>query len=502
MWSWRVLPLLVLVLLTGVVPLSGAAAQDESATPTDPATPVVGLTELEWVPCEGVSDTECAWLSVLVDPADPNGPRLDLRLARVPAKDPAHKQGTLLFIPGGPGAGIEATLGANRAPQHIEELSQNWDVVSFDPRGVGESSPIRCDPALVPEAAAPNVEPPTADELETIARTNERFFESCFAATGELMSHLSAMDTAADIEQIRLAIGQTDGLIAYGGSYGSAYGAAYLERYGDNVKALVLDGVVDHTIDLPTFMERNVLSVEASLDRLQQWCDQTPSCALHGEDLGAAYEAGANQIPEVRTIVPQLLSAASDEPGFGWPVLTQLLSEVRAGNTETLDSLSGATSLASTASDPWLVAGKNGLFAGVFCSDYGPQLDYAALANYAAAVAAEAPHFAWKFWDANPLAHASAGVGVCLGWPEAAVNPPHRLQVGPHPTVLVANSSYDSATPLTNALSVWLQVPRARLLIADVNGHQSLVASQCAYATMVRYWEDPTSVPLTTLCAS
>jgi hypothetical protein len=86
-----------------------------------------------------------------------------------------------------------------------------------------------------------------------------------------------------------------------------------------------------------------------------------------------------------------------------------------------------------------------------------------------------APRFAWKFWVATPLELSSAGVLMCAGWPNEASNPPHRLPVGgTYPKVMVANPTYDPVTPLINAVSVWLQLPEARLLIADSDGRQSL----------------------------
>ncbi len=87
-----------------------------------------------------------------------------------------------------------------------------------------------------------------------------------------------------------------------------------------------------------------------------------------------------------------------------------------------------------------------------------------------------------------------------MGWPYEVRNPPHRLQVGSHPNVMVANNTHDSQTPLINALSVWLQIPDARLLIADADGHGSLANSQCAYEAIARFLNDPRSVATTTLC--
>jgi hypothetical protein len=134
------------------------------------------------------------------------------------------------------------------------------------------------------------------------------------------------------------------------------------------------------------------------------------------------------------------------------------------------------------------------------CTDYGPQSAYAKVAPIGDRLAKTAPRFAWKFWDSMPIAHASAGVGDCVGWPREASNPPHALKVEPNRDVMVSNPTHDPPTPLTNALSVYLQIPEARLLIADTDGHQSLVLSKCAYETAARFLADPKSVSSTTLC--
>jgi pimeloyl-ACP methyl ester carboxylesterase len=495
--------LLALVLASGPVLNHGSAvAQGMSASPAPGATPQVGAPPLQWAPCDDVPDTECAWLDVPLDHARPDGPRITLRLGRVPALDPAQRRGALVLIPGGPGAGINEMLAGAwgmRTAHHVDEFRQHYDVVTFDPRGVGQSNPIRCDPDLLPPVAEPRDEAPSADEFAAMAEANAVFYESCFEATGELMAHLSVLDTANDIEWIRQALGDEAGLIAYAGSYGSAYGAAYLELYPDHVQALVLDGVVDHSVDMPTFMTRNILSVQDAFDRFTQWCGQEPECALHGEDIGAVFDAVVMNAPVTKTIVPQMLAGGAD-PAGGWPVVAQLLAELKDGDTTTLEAVTSVVELGSTSADPWERAGKNGLFPGVLCASFGPQRDYQALLEAYDAIAQQAPQFAWKFWDANPLAHGTAGIGDCVGWPLEATNPPHRLEVDAQPNVLVANPTHDPATPLTHALSVWLQIPQAHLLIVDVDGHQSLLLSACAYEVQARFLADPSSLASTTLC--
>jgi pimeloyl-ACP methyl ester carboxylesterase len=458
--------------------------------------------EVTWSPCKDVKDAQCAFIKVPVDNARPDGVTIDLRLGRVPAVDPNHKRGVLLLIPGGPGVGLAETFGSDREGMHVEELSRLYDIVSFDPRGIGESNPIRCSPDLVPKPIAPFDRAPTQAEWEAIGRANAAFVKSCFELTGALMGRLSSMDTAGDIERIRLALTANDGLLAYSVSYGTGYAGAYLERYGDHVKALVLDGVYDHSTEMRTDLTRHILSVQDGFDRFGRWCARDPSCALHGEDVGTVFDAVIAKAPAVRTIVPQLMVLGRD-PKMGWSTLALMLAQVRDGDAKTLEALTGAASIASTAEDPAFKAGKEGLLRGVQCSDVGAQNDYAGLLVAYKALEPKAPRFAWKFWDGTPQAHGTYGAGDCAGWPLDATNPPHRLKLtGSYPNVLVANSTHDSSTPLINALSVWMQIPDARLLISDVDGHQSLMWSRCAYETAVRFVRDPAAIELTTICAN
>jgi pimeloyl-ACP methyl ester carboxylesterase len=483
----RIAILLLLVLGTGgTLPLQNHAAAQEAATPA--AAPGA----LHWEPCDDVPDAECARLDVPIDPAQPDGSQLTLRLARLPALDPSRSLGSLLIIPGGPGVGITAAggnFGILRPLFHLDELRETFDVVTYDPRGIGESSPVRCTPAPLPDVGTAALNGMmSAAEYETLAATNAAFAESCFAETGELMAHLSANDAAADIEQMRQALGQDDGLVAYAGSYGSLYATAYLELFGDHVKALVLDGVVDHSLDLAPYGVRWVLSTEDAFARFGEWCAQDEACALHGQDVAAVFDAVVAEHPEMRAMVRARLSAGRN-PDLGWPIIAESLATLASG--ESLAPSPGPEA-SPVPPDPGLESGGLGLFRGVLCADYGPQNDYAALAADNAVLADQAPHFAWLYSLELP--------GSCAGWPRAATNPPHRLQVGPHPNVLVANPTHDPATPLVAAVAVWSQIPQARLLIADVDGHQSWPFSRCAFEAQVRFLADPSSLDSTTYC--
>lgn len=481
--------------LLGVIVVIAALllpALQPSMRASQEATPSATAEQLRWAPCDDVPDAVCAFLEVPIDPAQPDGAQLYLRLAKLPALDAAQSQGSLLLIPGGPGVGIMAAggqFGILRDIFHTDELREHFDVVTYDPRGIGQSNPIRCKPmdlASVSNAALGGVM--SAPEFEDLARVNAEFAEGCFAETGELMGHLSAIDAAADIEQIRLALGQDDGLVAYGGSYGSLYATAYLEHYGDNVKALVIDGVVDHSIELAPYGVRWITSTEDAFSRFTQWCADDASCALHGQDVSAVFNLVTAQHPEVRATVRARLSAGST-PGLGWPFIADMLATLAR---EDASAASPEPVASPDPSDPALVSGELGLFRGVLCADFGPQDDYAALAADNEALARQATHFAWLYSLELP--------GSCAGWPSAATNPPHRLVVSPQPNVLVANPTHDPATPLVAAVAVWSQIPQARLLIADTDGHQALPFSRCAFDFQVQFLLDPSSVSTTTYC--
>src|SRR4029450_4837058 len=111
--------------------------------------------------------------------------------------DPAQKRGSLLIIPGGPGPGIKIMLVDYGSVLKVDELRRSFDVVSFDPRGIERSNPLRCAPELVPPVIAPAERPPTREEFDAVTRANAAFFRSCIELTGDLFDYVSRVDTTA-----------------------------------------------------------------------------------------------------------------------------------------------------------------------------------------------------------------------------------------------------------------------------------------------------------------
>ncbi|MGI5341925.1 alpha/beta fold hydrolase [Streptomyces sp. CA-181903] len=437
---------------------------------------------------------QCAELPVPVDHTRPDGPRIRLRLEKIPAARPStRREPPILLIPGGPGAGI-AYLREIGPLMNLRRWREKHDVVLFDPRGVGGSGAMRCDrpapdrPAVITSQA----------RLDAAAAANRAFAESCLRRTGEPARHLSADDTAQDIEALRTAIGQRDGLVAYAGSYGTVYAAAYLDRYRRRPpRALVLDGLVDHSVDLPEFAARNAAGVENAFARFTRWCAENSACALHGRDAGAVFDrlAATPSLPasgtgrrvtgdDVRRATVRHMSGGRLEE-YGWPRLARSLRAAAGGDA------SGFAHPPGGEKD----AGAEGLTRAVLCSDFPVPSRYSALTGHTDRLRHTAPRFgATVFWDV---------AGNCAGHPSPVPDPPRVPRVSPRSGILLANNLHDPATPLANALAVLRQLPATtRVLLADADGHGAAYTSPCASEAFSRYLNDPTGQPPYALCSA
>lgn len=231
--------------------------------------------EIDWSTCEG--DRECATLTVPVDYAEPQGDTLDLALLRVPAA--GEVQGSLVVNPGGPGApGTDYAAAAGqvfRAP-----LLRAFDIVGFDPRGTGESSPVDClsDDELDAYLAG-DPDPDDAAEEQQYAADVRALGAGC-AASSEVAGHVTTIEAARDMDVLRAALGEST-LTYLGASYGTKLGATYAELFPDRVGRFVLDGAVDVSLDNRQLGLEQAEGFETALRAYVQNCiDTTDSCFL------------------------------------------------------------------------------------------------------------------------------------------------------------------------------------------------------------------------------
>ncbi len=251
------------------------AAKPPSPAP-GPATSPGGLT---WKACGAL---QCASLAVPRDYDDPNGPTLTLALARKPARTLAARIGSLLINPGGPGnSGVSAL--PNELRSLTTTLQNRFDIVSWDPRGIQRSAPVRCsDPNAKPASGGgggSTIDPaPTKPEdQQTLADAYKAFGEACLRWSGDLLRHVGTDSTAEDLERIRIALGE-DKLTFIGHSAGTLLGAVYADRYPQRVRAFVLDGPIDPNLTLDQMTLAQAKGFEAALRSFFVYCDKTATC--------------------------------------------------------------------------------------------------------------------------------------------------------------------------------------------------------------------------------
>ena len=216
----------------------------------------------------------------------PDGPHITLALARLPA---AHKRiGVLLTNPGGPGgSGIDFLRSA--ADVFPQEIRDSFDLVSWDPRGVGASAPVRCVDNLDPFYAVDR-DPQTPAAVAQNVAAARTFVDACRRNSGDLLPYVSTGATARDLDAIRAAIG--DEKISYlGFSYGTLVGAVYADLFPQHVRAMVLDGAIDPA---RSYADSTLDQAKSFDDDLRAFFDHcrthTSTCGFaRGGDPAAAY---------------------------------------------------------------------------------------------------------------------------------------------------------------------------------------------------------------------
>ena len=263
----------------------------EPTTTTDAAEALVD--SVDWVPC---GDIECGTVQVPADYEDPSLGTISIAINRVAAADPADRLGVLLVNPGGPGAsglGLAAAFGFGVFPQSIPN---SFDVIGFDPRGVGQSGPeFGCGASGEQLAILADVED-LFDTPEEIA-AGEAAVDLCVESMGPLAGRIHTDYVVRDMDEIRKAIGEEQ-ISFLGYSYGSLIGAWYATLFPDNVRAMVIDGADNPLDDDGTFEERlasareEIQPIEGLLGEALAACDDA-TCPIFndGDPVGFYFDA-------------------------------------------------------------------------------------------------------------------------------------------------------------------------------------------------------------------
>src|SRR5215207_4002807 len=474
----------VLVVLVGLLLGASAAFPAGAATPTARTTPTTGALTLEWKGCG--SGFQCATLTVSRDPATPE-PTLDLAVIRARARDADQRIGTLVINPGGPGVPAVQFLrsAASTLPTDVRD---RFDLVAFDPRGVGESEPIECADSLDP-LFDEEFQPATDEERDALIDEMTSLAQQCAARNGDLLAHVSTADAARDLEQLRIALGEQK-LSFLGYSYGTFLGASYAQAHAERVRAFVLDGPVDPSMSARAVTLAQARGFEHALDDFLADCSDHRGCAFHnGGDAARAYDAlraqagitplatgdadgrGLNQTRLDAAVLQQLYLGQS-----GWSGLAEALAAAQEGDASNL--LAGADAFVGRTddgSDDHVLES----FWAVTCLD-GPVVAGADAAADLEQRAIEVAPRMGAFIVNNSL--------PCSVWPVPPVAPAGRLTAPGAPPILVIGTTLDPATPLAQARALAGALERGRLLIAEGEQHTSFNnGNDCVDAVVTRY---------------
>ncbi len=280
-------------------PDTTAAASSPSASATRASTPNASRTQtdqavgfIDWQPCEAAPNDpgfECGTLSVPLDYSAPAARRVLLSIARHRARRPDTGLGSLFVNPGGPGASaVDMALNAEFA--FPREIIDRFDIIGFDPRGVGKSEGIDCGDEEGDAYVDLDYSPETDRERDALVDYSKAYAAACFRMNGELLRHVGTLDAARDMESLREVLGA--GEISYlGYSYGTLLGAAYADLYPNRVRAFILDGAIEPIL---TFDERegdSAAAFERAFEAFFDDCSARRTCDFYSNgNPRAAYD--------------------------------------------------------------------------------------------------------------------------------------------------------------------------------------------------------------------
>jgi pimeloyl-ACP methyl ester carboxylesterase len=482
--------------------ISGAGP-DASGPGTDPdVDPVVPVGSIEWRTCEDSSlslvEVECGTLTVPLDHTRPDGPTVDIAVVRAPTRDDDERIGSLLFNPGGPGgSGVEFLRAA--ASIMPEELSRRFDLVSFDPRGVGESTAIECDSDFDDEVVL--LEPGDDDGWAALVAEAEAWATTCTAETLEIAALVGTNNTARDLDRLRDALGDDD-LSYVGFSYGTRLGATYAELFPDRVRALVLDGAVKPSTDLSEVAAGQGPGFDRAFERFAAACDDDPDCPLTG--VGPTLEV----YDALLAAVVAQGSLPTGDPGRGltpgetklgvvaalystqlWPVLAQALTEASVDGNGTLLQVLVDTYLGRQP-DGTYDNSQNAGFA-INCADDSVRPPVEAVRVKAEEVATGSRYF-------GDFLRASTG---CIGAP-LPVDPLIVGRAVGAPPILVIGTTGDPATPYEWAVELAEYLESAVLFTVEGDGHTAFLSEPCVEDVVVDYLVELTLPEPGSSCAS
>ncbi|MGW2870619.1 alpha/beta hydrolase [Kitasatospora sp. NPDC001225] len=461
---------------------------------------------IDWRSCPGEDDGDqdaaavrCATLKVPLDYADPGGRTVDVALAKVAAADPKRRLGALLLNPGGPGnSGVDMVRWGWQSYQG--PLHDRYDLVGFDPRGAGDTTPVHClDDRTRDQWNA--TDDPAYDHARILA-------EACRARHADLLPHLGTRDTARDLDVLRGALGERR-LDFLGFSYGTHLGARYAEEFPERTGRLVLDGAVDHSAPAARLGIEAAVAAETGLRAFAAACatEDGAACPL-GADPAAAPQRLARFLDGLRDHPLRAADGRTLTAALGWVAALDVLSDGRRSWPRLREALEPAVTRGDADGLLALADGADGrgedgryrtpadAFAAISCADGPPPPTEAELRPALAELAARAP-----------LTSGHDPVGIlleadCRSWPYRPAEPPRPVRAPGSAPLLVIGSTADPVTPYAWAERLSAGLEHGVLLTREGDGHTAYDKSGCVRAAVTAFLVDGRLPAAGTHCGS
>jgi pimeloyl-ACP methyl ester carboxylesterase len=429
--------------------------------------------KLTWSGCGG--DFQCSRLTVPVDYEKPDGQTLQLALIRLPATDADDRIGSLVINPGGPGgSGIDYARAARAVIS--ERVREYYDIVGFDPRGVGESDPVQClTDSQIDTLMASDPTPDDTAEARHAVELYQGLAAGCDQRSGTLLAHVGTKDAARDMDVMRAALGDPR-LYYLGKSYGTFLGATYAEEFPKNVGRMVLDGAIDPALDSEAVDLGQAKGFEQATRAFVADCVKGSGCPL-GSDL----ERGMQRLRELlarldssplptadphRPLTEGLgslgIAVAMYDEGY-WPTLRAALSQALGGDGSALLQLSDVYT--DRDSSGHYGSNQNVVIYAVNCLDrpYRGGGDPVAEAEKdVTTFSKQAPTWgAFLAWSELP----------CAYWPVKSDNEPAPITAEGSAPIVVVGTTRDPATPYAWAQGLAKELSNGHLLTYEGDGH-------------------------------
>jgi len=431
-----------------------------------------GKTTINWESCSDIETLQCAELEVPMDYKNPDSKRITLALIRKPSSNPDTRQ-SLLFNNGGPGGSGIAMLKSFHTRDSIpKELLSTYNLVSFDPRGVGKSTPVECAEFGLDEISS---DPADKAAIELIHAQYTSYASACSEKYGDYLIHLGSLNVVRDMEEIRKALGEKK-LNFVGYSYGTRLAALYLQEHPNSSGRMVLDAALNPDSSLQSMTRESLSAKESNLRLLFSQCAiYDPTCdaeallATFNERIATLSSDTSIDAQMELELLSEFVSSAVAEPDFGELFAETLYYYLLNSDIALLLEFFNDPALQELF-DPTQEKTDTTLRTAVYCSDDAFRPTPESLLNLLNEFKLISDNFA-----EGDIAYQAQ----CAGWP-TSIEPLSPIATGVAPLSLVIGGTTDVLTPLGSSMSM-AQAIGATFVRSEHPGHVSvfLGKSEC-----------------------